>query len=155
MRLDARLLAGLLMMDEGKAPGRPPGVEPRSSLAGGPQRANRQLYATLVLKEIAMKTFIIATILTVGVSLRPQAPPTAGNVEPTLKSVDLVSVAATQESPRQLVDHQMKEMIGSGLLDCQWLIEDGRVYGRCCIGLWIFRICGYIDVGPLPAAPLQ
>ena len=41
MNKNEALLAGLLIVNEGEAPGRPPGVEPRSLLAGGPQRANR------------------------------------------------------------------------------------------------------------------
>jgi len=100
-----------------------------------------------------MKTFIIVTILSVGVLLRPEMAPTVDNLQPTLKSIDMVSVTAPQESPRQLADQQMSEVIGSGLFNCEWLIEDGRVYGRCCVGFWIFKICGYVDVGPLPPAP--
>ena len=102
-----------------------------------------------------MKTIIIATILSVGIFLRPQMAPTVDNLQPALKSVDRASVAAPQESPRRLADRKMNEVIGNGIFDCEWLIEDGRVYGRCCVGFWIFKICGYIDVGPLPPEPQQ
>jgi hypothetical protein len=99
-----------------------------------------------------MKTFIIATILSAGVLLRPQMAPTVNNQQPTLKSVDIVSVTALQESARQLADQKMNEVIGNGIFDCEWLIEDGVVYGRCCVGFWIFKICAYIEVGrPTPA----
>jgi hypothetical protein len=99
-----------------------------------------------------MKTFIIGAIIAVGISLRPQPLPTVDNLQPTLKSVTSVHATAPQQLPRQLADQQMKEVIGSGLVNCEWLIEDGVVYGRCCVGFWIFRICGYIEVGrPTPA----
>jgi hypothetical protein len=39
MNENVELLAGLLIVNDGKAPGRPPGVDPRSLSAGGPQRA--------------------------------------------------------------------------------------------------------------------
>ena len=147
------MLAGLLMVNEGQAPGRPPGVAPRSLLAGGPQRANRQRYNQFVLKELAMKTFIIATVLCVGVLLRPQVAPSGVNQQENPKTEKAGVVVENENVAQPLPVEQLAGVCGAGIFDCTWLIEDGIVYGRCCVGFWIFKVCGYIEVGPLPKPP--
>jgi hypothetical protein len=133
-----------LIVSEGKAPGRPPGVEPRSLLAGGPQRANRQLCAIIALKEIAMKTFIIVTILSVGVLLRPEMAPTVNSDQ---KSTVVTIVNTNHASPTMLGGAEMRAIQGAGFLECAYYYDvDGDAHQMCCINFWLFKLCGDVNV---------
>jgi hypothetical protein len=135
------LLAGLLIVSDGKAPGRPPGVEPRSLSAGGPQRANRQLCATVVLKEIVMKTFIVVTILSVGVLLRPEMAPSGDSMQGQNYQVVAEATTQTQPAPSALNNAEMSGIQG-GLAEChEELGTNGDIYVSCCLDFWLFRLC--------------
>lgn len=97
-----------------------------------------------------MKTFIIATILSVGVLLRPEMAP-IGNSAQTDNTV--VTVAAqTQTAPQPLDKTSLKTAIG-GDLSCFGEIDKNgtSVYQTCCLKLWIFRICVSVYLGEIPS----
>ena len=136
------MLAGLLVVNEGKAPGRPPGVEPRSSLAGGPQRAIRPLYVTIVLKELAMKTFIIATILSVGVLLRPEMAPNINCLDVKYAATTTVSIGVQTVVPRVMERAETMSIHGGGIAECvEYYDGNNDEHQLCCLNLWFFKLC--------------
>jgi hypothetical protein len=150
MKGNTELLAGLLIVNEGKAPGRPPGVEPRSLLAGGPQRANRQLCATCVLKEIAMKTFIIVTILSVGVLLRPEMAPTTGDIQTYNQTMCIGTLHQAQRLAVVLTGTEMMGLQGGAVAEChQEKGTNGDTYASCCIDFWLFRLCFEVNLSAI------
>jgi hypothetical protein len=134
-------------VNEGDALGRPPGVEQRSLLIGGPQRANRSLCAKSVLKEIAMKTFIIATMLTAGVLLQPQTATVGRCGQIDNKATISANNTLYNTASTVLEKAEMQSLQGAGILDCYgWVDENGDRHGMCCVNLWLFRLCGDVNV---------
>ncbi len=87
-----------------------------------------------------MKTTIITTLLAVGMLLRPQPMPIAGNgVIPD----NPAAISATQQTtPQLLTGAEMNTVVGNGLTGCyQTKAQNGDVYVTCCLDLWIFAIC--------------
>lgn len=102
-----------------------------------------------------MKTFIIATALCVGVLLRPQVAPSGLNPQENPKTEALGAFVQNENAAQLLPVEQLAGIRGAGLFDCEWLIENNVVYGRCCAGFWIFRICIYVEVGALTPPPVK
>jgi hypothetical protein len=101
------------------------------------------------LKEIVMKTLIIATIITVGVFLRPQMAPVG-----TGEQQSGVAMVVSSEN-RSLNETEMKNTVGGGISCSGEIDKNGTsVYYTCCIGVWIFRVCASVYLGEIPA-PLK
>ena len=94
-----------------------------------------------------MKTFIIATILSVGVLLRPE---TATNVNgATIYSKEISTEIVEQFHPNEqpLTTDEMQSLKGAGIIECaSYLDVDGDYHEMCCLNLWLFKICGDINL---------
>jgi hypothetical protein len=97
-----------------------------------------------------MKTFIIATILSAGVLLRPEMAP-GGNSRQFDNAV-LTAAARTQTSPQLLDSTDLAGAVGGGV-SCFGEIEQNgtSVYQTCCFSIWIIRICVSIYIGEIMA----
>lgn len=102
-----------------------------------------------------MKTFILTTALCLGVLLRPQVAPSVVNPQENQKTEQSGPVVQNENTAQPLPVEQLASIRGAGIFDCEWLIENNTVYGRCCVGFWIFRVCVYMEVGALPKAPVN
>jgi hypothetical protein len=99
------------------------------------------------LKEIAMKTIIIATLLSVGVLLRPEMAPTGSDI----KINDVAAIATPAGSyyavPRILERSESESIQGGGFMFCyKWYDENLDEHGVCCLNFWIFRLCFDVNV---------
>jgi hypothetical protein len=97
-----------------------------------------------------MKTFIIATLLSVGVLLRPGVAPV---VHITQTDNATVTVAdQSQTAPRPLDKTELETAVG-GVLSCFGEIDKNgtSVYYTCCINLWIIKLCGSVYLGEIPS----
>jgi hypothetical protein len=93
-------------------------------------------------KEIAMKTFIIATILSVGVLLRPEVAPAIGDMQIHNQMASMGAAIQTQPTANVLDEAEMKGAQGGGIFAChQELDASGDIYVSCCVDLWLFRVC--------------
>jgi hypothetical protein len=102
------------------------------------------------LKEIAMKTFIVVTILSVGVLLRPEMAP-SGNNEQTNNATATVAVE-NHASSQGLDKTDLNAVIGGGLSCSGEIDKNGTsVYYTCCASLWIIRVCASVYLGEIPA----
>lgn len=87
-----------------------------------------------------MKTTIVATILAVGMLLRPQPMPIADNG--AIPDNPMAISATQQTAPQVLNSAEMNTTVGNGLTGCyQTKATNGDVYLTCCLDLWIFAIC--------------
>jgi hypothetical protein len=102
------------------------------------------------LKEIVMKTFIIATILSAGVLLRPEMAP-GGNKAQTDNAA--VTVAAQSQTAQQPLDKTALNAAIGGVISCYGEIDKNRtsVYYTCCINLWLIKICASVYLGEIPS----
>lgn len=94
-----------------------------------------------------MKTFIIATILSVGVLLRPQMAPTGNNVEISYTTT-VTSVASVHgAAPRLLERGETASIQGGGVVECySYYDANYDEHGTCCLNLWFFRLCFDVNV---------
>jgi hypothetical protein len=98
------------------------------------------------LKEIAMKTFMIATILSVGVLLRPDVAPPSGKMQDHNQIAAIGTTTQTQQTGNSLSVVEMRGAQGSGLFQCTTVLDaSGDVYQSCCLNLWLFRICAEVN----------
>jgi hypothetical protein len=102
------------------------------------------------LKEIAMKTFIIATILSVGVLLRPEMAPTGNKAQLDNAVVTVAMQSQTTQHPLDRTD--MNAVVG-GKVSCSGEIDANgtSVFYTCCASLWIIRVCVSVYLGEIPA----
>jgi hypothetical protein len=89
-----------------------------------------------------MKTFIITTLLVVGVSLRPQMAPTADDMRIHIQATSIGASNQLQAAVRVLNNPEMEVARGGSLFDCdQFERSNGDTYISCCVNLWLFRLC--------------
>jgi hypothetical protein len=99
------------------------------------------------LKEIAMKTFIIATILSVGVLLRPGMVPAAHDTRFSDNEATAVGLKEFHTSANILLAGDLEELRGAGIIDCyEYFDGDFDLHQMCCLNLWLFKICGDINI---------
>jgi hypothetical protein len=97
-----------------------------------------------------MKTFIIASILTVGVLLQPKMAPTGYNIQSD--SATTIAAIENQALPQTLPDTEMNAIVGVGATCSGEIDKNGTsVYYTCCASLWIFRVCVSVYLGEVPA----
>jgi hypothetical protein len=93
-----------------------------------------------------MKTFIIATILSVGVLLRPQMAPASSDKQIHDQITTIGTTNRSQPAERALNDLEMKGAHGAGLAQCSHVLDaSGDIYVSCCINLWLFRLCAEVN----------
>ena len=97
-----------------------------------------------------MKTFIIATLLTAGVLVRPGMAPVVDN---TQTGDAAVMVAHQSQTASQPLDKTELMAVVGGVLSCSGEIDKNgtSVYYTCCINLWLIKICASIYLGEIPA----
>jgi hypothetical protein len=98
-----------------------------------------------------MKTFIIVTILSVGVLLRPEMAP-SGNYIQDQNTIAVAEVTHQAQSlARALTDAQMMGAEGGGaLVECyQAKGTNGDTYANCCIDFWFFRLCFEVNLSAI------
>jgi hypothetical protein len=89
-----------------------------------------------------MKTFIIATLLVVGVSLRPQMAPTADNMRIHSQATSIGASNQIQAAVRVLNNPEMETARGGSLFECNQIqYANGDIYVSCCVNLWLIRLC--------------
>jgi len=89
-----------------------------------------------------MKTFIIATILSVGVLLRPEMAPTVNDMQCHKEITAVGAEYLAQPTATTLSHMDMERAQGSGVFEChQELSASGYIYVSCCLDLWFFRLC--------------
>jgi len=134
------MLAGLSIVSEGEVPGRPPGAE--LELIVDRRAAASSENNQILLKELAMKTYIITAILVLGALLRPQSAPTTDQGLAPNGSVAVVSVGQTQTTPQALSTAEMNAVVGGNMSGCyEYKGPDGDTYGTCCLDLWFVSLC--------------
>jgi len=97
-----------------------------------------------------MKTFIIATILSVGVLLRPQMVPHGNKAQIDNVPVTVATQSQTDVQPLDKAD--MNAVIG-GKFSCFGEIDSNgtSVYQTCCLSFWIIRVCVSVYLGEVMA----
>jgi hypothetical protein len=94
-----------------------------------------------------MKTLIIAAILSVGILLRPQVAPMENSGEVNPKATNSVVVSNQKIIASVLEKSEMQSLRGAGILECySWVDLQGDKHGMCCVNLWLFRLCGDVNV---------
>ena len=97
-----------------------------------------------------MKTFIIATILSVGVLLRPEMAPSTGDIQTYNQITCVGRLHQAQPLARVLTGTEMVGVQGGGLVEChQEKGSNGDTYGSCCIDFWFFRLCFEVDLSAI------
>jgi hypothetical protein len=100
-----------------------------------------------------MKTLIIATILSVGVLLRPQTAPVEINRDDNQTVTMTGVVHATSATLQTLSTQEMLSARGAGLLECYgWRDQNNDSHAMCCVNLWLFRICFDVNVSDIERA---
>ncbi|MCX6145353.1 MAG: hypothetical protein NTZ35_19275 [Ignavibacteriales bacterium] len=93
-----------------------------------------------------MKTFIVATLIVVGISLRPQTLPTLSDKQAHGQITTIGATNQYQAVARVLDDLEMKAAHGSGLFQCTTVLDaSGDIYQSCCVNLWLFRLCAEVN----------
>lgn len=134
------LLAGLLIVNKGEAPGRPLGARPEF-IVGRRAAAGSKITFNVLLKEIAMKTSIITALFVVGLLLQLAILPTIGN---SSAATTTSQHRATLQTPTAA---EMNAAVGAGLTGCfQVKAANGDVYETCCVDLWLFAICASVNI---------
>ena len=94
-----------------------------------------------------MKTFIIATILSVGVLLRPQMAPGGNNAEITYATTVTSPSGIHGAAPRLLERGEAASIQGGGIAECySYYDANYDEHGICCLNLWLFRLCVDVNV---------
>jgi hypothetical protein len=102
------------------------------------------------LKEIVMKTLIIATILFVGMLLRPQTVPVGSNGEDISVVTSSGVVSANNATIEALRVDEMESARGAGIFECAgWVDQNGDKHGMCCLNLWLFRLCAEVNISDI------
>ncbi len=130
-------------MNNGEAPGRPPGTDPKFIVDGW---AAASIMITLNSeKEKAMKTAIVVVFLALTLLLGPQ-PIVTGDIPASANDQVALNVAAQSQSTTQPLNQaEMGAAVGGGLLGCaSGKDASGDTHEICCFSLWIFSVC--IDV---------
>ena len=99
-----------------------------------------------------MKTIIIATILSVGVLLRPEIAPSGNKAQIDNAAVTVATQSHAALQPLDKTD--LNAVIGGGI-SCFGEIDDNgtSVYYTCCGSIWFIRICVSVYLGEV-LAPL-
>jgi hypothetical protein len=94
-----------------------------------------------------MKTFIIATVLSVGILLRPQVAPMENAGQVNLKATSSLITSDQKIGSTILEKGEMQSLHGAGILECySWVDLEGDKHGMCCVNFWLFRLCGDVNV---------
>jgi hypothetical protein len=89
-----------------------------------------------------MKTFIIATMLTAGVLLQPQAAPMEHNGQPSATTTVATTVGENQTNARTIETTELASIRGGEAAACYtWYDENLDKHGMCCLNLWLFKVC--------------
>ena len=98
-----------------------------------------------------MKTFIIATILSAGVLLRPEMAPTGNYVQDQYTIAVAETTHQAQPFAKALTDAQMMGAEGGGaLVECHQVKgTNGDTYANCCIDVWFFRLCFEVNLSAI------
>lgn len=94
-----------------------------------------------------MKTFIIATILSAGVLLRPALAPSGNKVLTDENTTSSFLSVTGNANANPLLKTEMETLQGGGIVECAGYIDtDGDRHEMCCLNLWIFRVCGDLNM---------
>ena len=89
-----------------------------------------------------MKTFIIVTILSVGVLLRPEMAPATGDIQIHNQIAPVGTTYQTQPLAKALADTEMMGAQGGAIAEChEEKAASGDLYVSCCANFWLFRLC--------------